>query len=386
VEALAPWADGPRVHFVANLDGVELDRVFAAVDPETTLFIVVSKSFGTAETVTNGEQAMAWFRRCCDHPEGLRRHFIAVTANTEKVASLGLDPDAVLPMWDWVGGRYSVWSAVGVSVAMAIGMAAFDRMLEGAHAMDRHFQEAPLAENIPVILGMLSVWNSTFFGMRSQAIVSYTERLKSLPPYLQQLIMESNGKSVTRDGEAVDWPTVPVIWGFTGTPAQHAFFQALHQGTEVVPVDFIGVAQPVVSDAGDSEQLAANLFAQSQALMRGRREDELAAEMREHGIADDQIAALAPARACPGGRPSNTVLLGGLDPRRFGMLLAMYEHRTFVEGVVWGINSFDQWGVELGKVLAGDILPSVRGECEPGEVDSSTRGLINRFRRWHSKD
>ncbi|HKJ94402.1 MAG TPA: glucose-6-phosphate isomerase [Gammaproteobacteria bacterium] len=382
IEAMAPWADGPRVHFVANVDGWEMQQVFRSVDPERTLFIVVSKSFGTPETMTNAEQAMAWFARHVSDPEGLKRHFLGVTANTEKVDQLGLDAGRVLPMWDWVGGRYSVWSAVGLSVAMAVGMERFREMLAGAHSMDRHFREAPLAENIPAIMGLLSVWHVTFFGARSHAIVSYTERLARLPAYLQQLIMESNGKSVDREGRPVDWPTVPVIWGQTGTPAQHAFFQALHQGTETVPVDFVGVASAVAEDAGDTALVTANLLAQSQALMQGKSADEARAEMAAAGLPSERIDELATARSCPGGRPSNTLLLKDLTPHRFGMLVAAYEHRTFVEGVIWGINSFDQWGVELGKQLASGLMPALAEDAELPDADSSTRGLIDRARAW----
>jgi glucose-6-phosphate isomerase len=385
VEALEPWHDGPRVHFVANVDGVELDRVFRHLDPESTLFLVVSKSFGTPETMTNAEQAMAWFAERVTDAQALGKHFIPVTANVDKVVQLGLDPERVLPMWDWVGGRYSLWSAVGLAIAMAVGMTRYREMLDGAHSMDRHFREAPLEKNIPAILGLLSLWHVNIFGLRSLAIVSYTERLARLPAYLQQLIMESNGKSVDRSGQPVHWETVPVIWGQTGTVGQHAFFQALHQGTEVVPVDFIGVAGALAETAGDGAQLAANLFAQSQALMAGRTVEEVRAEMTQQGADAERIDELAAARACPGDRPSTTVLLRDLTPHRFGMLLAMYEHRTFVEGHLWGINSFDQWGVELGKVLAKGVQPATAGEAELPDVDASTRGLIRRFREWRSQ-
>ncbi len=386
IEALGPWCDGPRVHFVANVDGVELDRVFRTVDPERTLFLVVSKSFGTPETMTNAGQAMAWFGQRVRDTDALGRHFIPVTANVDKVVQLGLDPQRVLPMWDWVGGRYSLWSAVGLAIAMAVGMERYREMLDGAHSMDRHFRDAPPAKNIPVILGLLSLWHVNIFGLRSQAIVSYTERLARLPAYLQQLIMESNGKSVDRVGKPVEWATVPVIWGQTGTVGQHAFFQALHQGTEVVPVDFIGVAGVRAEEAGDPAQLAANLFAQSQALMAGRTPDEVREEMAQTGEDAARIEELAAARACPGDRPSNTVLLRDLSPYRFGMLLAMYEHRTFVEGHLWGINSFDQWGVELGKMLAKGVQPATAGEADLPDVDASTRGLIQRYREWREKE
>jgi glucose-6-phosphate isomerase len=382
VEAMAPWHDGPRVHFVANADGWEMAQVFREVDPETTLFLVVSKSFGTPETMANAHQAMAWVRQQLGADTDLSRHFLAITANTERVQSLGLDTERVLPMWDWVGGRYSLWSGVGLIIAVAVGMERFRELLAGAHSMDRHFQQAPLDENIPAIMGLLSVWNITLFGMRAQAIVPYTERLGHLPSYLQQLIMESNGKSVDREGKPVDWPTVPVIWGQTGTPGQHAFFQALHQGTEVVPVDFVGVAGPVADEAGDPAQVTANLVAQSQALMQGKTTDEAREEMRRSGMDEARIEELAAARTFPGGRPSNTLLLQDLSPHRLGMLIAAYEHRTVTEAAIWGVNPFDQWGVELGKELANNLLPAIRDGAELPDVDASTRGLIDQVRHW----
>lgn len=384
LEALAPLADGPRVHFVANVDGVELERALAACDPERTLVLVVSKSFGTRETMRNAEQAMAWLRAGVAAGDVIPRQVIGVAANLERVRALGLDPELALPMWDWVGGRYSLWSAVGLAVMIAVGPARFRALLEGAHAMDRHFREAPLARNLPVILGLLSVWYGAALGLRSQAVVPYSERLARLPAHLQQLLMESSGKSVTLDGEPVSADTVPVIWGQTGTPSQHAFFQALHQGTDVVPVDFIGVAGPVAVETGDPEELTAHLLAQSQALMRGRSADEIRAELIAAGAADDgTLDAQVAARICPGNRPSNTLLLQDLAPERLGALIALYEHRAFVEGTLWGINSFDQWGVELGKQLARDLLPAVRGDREPGPgTDASTRGLVAAYRRW----
>jgi len=384
LEALAPLADGPRVHFVANVDGVELERALAACDPERTLVLVVSKSFATSETMRNAEQAMAWLRAGVGSGDVIARQVIGITANLDRVRALGLDPELALPMWDWVGGRYSLWSAVGLAVMIGVGPARFRALLAGAHAMDRHFREAPLARNLPVILGLLSVWYGSALGLRSQAVVPYSERLARLPAHLQQLLMESNGKSVTLDGEPVSADTVPVIWGQTGTPSQHAFFQALHQGSEVVPVDFIGVAGPVAEAAGDPEALTANLLAQSQALMRGRGADEIRAERVAAGAADDAtLDAQVAARVCPGNRPSNTLLLQDLAPERLGGLITLYEHRAFVEGTLWGINSFDQWGVELGKQLAEALLPAVRGERDPDpDTDASTRGLVAAYRKW----
>ncbi len=365
LEALAPDADGPAVHFVANVDGVELARALAECDPEATLVVVVSKSFGTVETMTNAHEVMAWLRRSVPADDVLERQMLAVTANLERVGELGLDPALALPMWDWVGGRYSLWSAVGFSIMLGIGPTAFGELLAGAHGMDRHFAEAPLEANMPVWLGLLSVLNGTLLGRRSQAVVPYTERLGHLSAYLQQLVMESNGKSVDAEGQPTHLPTAGVIWGQTGTPGQHAFFQALHQGTDVVPVDFIGVARPVAGERGDPLELTANLFAQSQALMQGRQGEHLSV-----------------ARLCPGNRPSNTLLLELLTPYTLGALIALYEHRTFVEAAIWGINAFDQFGVELGKVLAVDLKPALAGAADTDALDGSTAGLISRYRAW----
>lgn len=364
LEALQPQADGPAVHFVANVDGVELEQAMAACDPEATLVVVVSKSFNTVETMANAYEAMAWLRRRVPAEDVLEQQMLAVTANLDRVSELGLDPSMALPMWDWVGGRYSLWSAVGFVIMLSVGPAAFDELLAGAHCMDEHFANAPLEANMPVWLGLLSVLNGTLLNRRSQAIVPYTERLSRLSAYLQQLTMESNGKSVDHHGKPVEVPTAAAIWGQTGTPGQHAFFQALHQGTDVVPVDFIGVVQPVAGARGDPLELTANLFAQSQALMQGRHDPALRAEQR-----------------CPGNRPSNTLLLESLSARNLGALIALYEHRTLVEAAIWGINAFDQFGVELGKVLAADLKPMLAGGGATSNVDGSTAGLIARYRQ-----
>jgi len=363
LEALAPMVDGPEVHFVANVDGVELERALAVCDPETTLVLVVSKSFSTVETMANAHEAMAWLRRRVPSDAVIERQVLAITANLERVQALGLDPALALPMRDWVGGRYSLWSAVGFAIMLGIGSKPFDALLAGAHGMDQHFREAPLEANMPVILGLLSILNGTLLGRRSQAVVAYTERLSRLSAYLQQLVMESNGKSVDRLGNPVSVPTAGAIWGQTGTPGQHAFFQALHQGTDVVPVDFIGVIHPVAGERGDPLELTANLLAQSQALMQGRSGADVSA-----------------AQACPGNRPSNTVLLDELTPERLGALIALYEHRTFVEAALWGINPFDQFGVELGKGLATDLKPLLAGATLKTPLDGSTAGLIARYR------
>ncbi len=381
VDALG-GGDGPRLHFVANMDGVELERALAAADPQATLLLVVSKSFTTAETSANARRALAWLRQGTGQEDAPRRQCLAITASPGRAADLGLDPDAALPMWDWVGGRYSLWSAVGLSVALAAGGAGFRALLEGARDMDRHFRESPLERNLPVLLGLLTVWNATVRGARSLAVVPYSERLRLLPAHLQQLVMESNGKSVSTGGQPLDYATTPAVWGQTGTPAQHAFFQALHQGTDVVPVDFIGVADPSAEQWADREQLLANLLAQSQALMRGRSLAEVREAMQAAGADPDEVERVAPFRSFPGGRPSTTLLLRDLGPRCLGMLVALYEHRTFVEAAIWDINPFDQWGVELGKELAQALVPALAGEQGTEGLDSSTAGLIQRLGEW----
>jgi glucose-6-phosphate isomerase len=365
LEALAPWADGPPVHFVANVDGTELDHALAACDPERTLVLVISKSFGTPETMANAHEVMAWLRRRVPSDAVIAQQVLAVSANLERVQALGLDPALALPMWDWVGGRYSLWSAVGLGCMLSLGPSPFNELLAGAHAMDTHFARAPLPRNMPVMLGLCSVLNRSVLDRRSQAVVPYTERLGRLPAYLQQLVMESNGKSVDHAGYPIEHATSPLLWGQTGTPGQHAFFQALHQGSDVVPVDFIGVARPVAGEHGDALELSANLFAQSQALMDGRDGESVSAE-----------------QACAGNRPSTTLLLDQLSPARLGALIALYEHRTFVEAAIWGINAFDQFGVELGKGLAANLKPVIAGGKTAVGLDGSTAGLIARYQRW----
>ena len=335
---------GPRLHFVSNIDPADLDATLAELSPETTLFVVASKSFTTAETLANAERARAWLGSA-----GVSRHLAAVTANAAGAVALGVPAERVFPLWDWVGGRYSVWSAVGLPVALAAGMDPFEELLEGARAMDEHFRTAPLARNIPVILALLEMWYVNFLGAQTRAVLPYSEDLRDLPAYLQQLEMESNGKRVDRDGNEVDYDTAPVVWGAAGTPSQHSFHQLLHQGTRVVPVDFIV--------AGRDPALAANALAQAAALAFGDPRPD------------------APHKALPGNRPSSVIVLKRLAPRALGELIAMYEHKVFVEGVVWNVNSFDQWGVEHGKALARALLDGGRTV----DLDSSTRALLARL-------
>ena len=371
----------PRIamHFVSNVDGHDLDALLARVKPETTLFIVASKTFTTQETMMNAQSARAWFLKTGEEAD-LARHFVAVSTNTQAVTDFGIDPANMFGFWDWVGGRYSVWSAIGLPVAIAVGHDGFREFLAGAHGMDQHFCSAPLERNLPAILALVGIWNRNFLGSTSISVAPYHQDLASFPGYLEQLDMESNGKRVDRDGAPLSVATSPVIWGDTGTNGQHAYFQMLHQGTDPVPVDFIAALRPSHALAGHQEALLANCFAQSEALMRGRTQDEVAAELQGQGLAADRIAALAPHRTFPGNRPSNTLLLQSLTPASLGALIALYEHKVFVQGVIWGINSFDQWGVELGKVLARAIQNELMTAPDVDAHDASTNGLIARAR------
>jgi len=378
-EALRPYqSDDLRVHFVSNVDGTHLAETVRRLDPATTLFVVASKTFTTMETMTNAESARTWLVKALGEA-AVADHFVAVSTNESKVVAFGIDPRNMFGFWDWVGGRYSLWSAIGLPIALAVGMDRFVELLEGAHAMDEHFQSADLSENLPAILGLLGVWYANFAGARTHVVLPYDQSLRYLPAYLQQGDMESNGKRVTRAGDPVAYTTGPVVWGEPGTDGQHAFFQLIHQGTQLIPADFIA---PVDSHnpLGDHHaKLMANFFAQTEALMRGRTQDEARAEMQAAGMSSASADALAPHRTFPGNRPTNTILMERLTPRSLGALIAMYEHRIFTQGVVWGVNSYDQWGVELGKQLAGVILKELEAGKVSAEHDASTRGLIEYF-------
>ncbi|ATE60121.1 glucose-6-phosphate isomerase [Thauera sinica] len=367
----------PRLamHFVSNIDGDHLAGVLARVKPATTLFIVASKTFTTVETMTNAASARAWFLAGGAAEADVAKHFVAVSTNAQRVAAFGIDPANMFGFWDWVGGRYSMWSAVGLPIALYVGRDGFDALLDGACAMDRHFAEAPPERNMPVILGLLGVWYRGFFGSASVSVAPYAQALARLPAYLQQLEMESNGKSVTRDGRPVDTPACPVIWGEPGTNGQHAFFQLLHQGTDLIPVDFIAPLTASHGLADHHRLLLANCIAQSKALMVGRTAGEVRAELSAAGLAGEALEALVPHRVFPGNRPSNTLLLPDLSPRSLGALVALYEHKVFVQSVIWDINAFDQWGVELGKQIAARIGAELAGGA-PGVHDGSTLGLI----------
>ncbi|MFP4213330.1 MAG: glucose-6-phosphate isomerase [Desulfohalobiaceae bacterium] len=372
-----------RVHFVSNVDPAHLENTLAGLDPETTLFIVASKSFSTQETMFNAARARQWFLQSAVHQEHVRKHFVAVSTNTPKVREFGIDPENMFGFWDWVGGRFSLWSAIGLPIALAVGMERFQELLQGAHDMDQHFKETPLEENLPVIMGLLSVWYSDFFQAETHAVLPYSQYLEDLPAYLQQGEMESNGKRITLDAELVDYPTGPVIWGAPGTNGQHAFFQLLHQGTRLVPCDFIAFARQPDHDPRQHRLLMANFLAQTEALMQGKTEAEAREEMQAQGLSQAQIQALLPHRVFPGNRPSNSILLPELTPGTLGALIALYEHKIFVQGAVWNINSFDQWGVELGKQLAKNIESELEDSSLVQGHDASTRGLINTWKQMH---
>lgn len=369
-----------RAHFVSNVDGAAITSVLDALDPATTLVIVASKTFTTAETLENANTARAWLARRLRGKGAIARHLCAVSSAPERTAKFGVPADRVFRMWDWVGGRYSLWSAVGLPIAIALGMSRFDELRAGARAIDEHVANAPLERNLPVLLGLLEVWNVNFRGAATRAVLPYDERLRLLPSYLQQLEMESCGKSATLDGETVAYGTAPVTWGTPGTDGQHAYFQMLHQGTSPVPADFIACCRPHHRLARHHEMLLANFFAQTEALARGLTPEEAGAAMHEQGVPQAEIARLLPHRVFPGNRPTTSILLDELSPRALGALIALYEHKVFVQSVIWNINAFDQWGVELGKQLANRILPELgRSDAVSGH-DSSTSGLINHFR------
>ena len=375
-EALLPYHHPDlRVRFVSNVDGTHLYDTLDWLDPETTLFIVTSKTFTTEETMTNARSARDWFLSEGGTEADIGKHFIAVSANEAEVRKFGIGPESTFNFWDWVGGRFSLWSAVGLPVAMAVGMERFDQMLAGAFAMDEHFRTAPLEENMPALLGLLGVWAINFWDAPAHAVVPYDQYLHRLPAYLQQLDMESNGKSVDRDGNRVDYATAPVIFGEPGSNAQHSFFQLLHQGTRPIPVDFLAAAESHNPFGEHQRLLLANMLAQSEALMRGRTADEARAELKASGTPKARLEALLPHKVFDGNRPSNTLLYRKLDPFTLGALIALYEHKIFVQGVIWNLNSFDQWGVELGKVLAR-VTGTELAYGPVADHDCSTKGQL----------
>jgi glucose-6-phosphate isomerase len=381
-EALMPFArEGPRLHFVSNVDGSHLAETIRPLDASTTLFIVASKTFTTEETMMNARSARAWVLQRTQSERDVARHFVAVSTNEQEVRRFGIDPDNMFVFWDWVGGRYSLWSSIGLPIAIAIGFERFEQLLDGAHLVDEHFRTAPIADNIPITLGLLGVWYADFLGAETHAVLPYDQYLRRLPAYLQQLDMESNGKRVTRDGGLADVSTGPVIWGEPGTNGQHAFYQLIHQGTRLIPCDFLVAATTHNPLPGHHETLLANCFAQSEALAFGKTEEEVRTELTAQGLSADALTKLLPHKVFPGNRPSTTMVYRQLDPRTLGMLIALYEHRVFVMGAIWNINSFDQWGVELGKQLARRIRPEIEAAGDVTTHDASTNGLINYVKR-----
>ncbi len=383
-KALTPYHTGHvNVHFIANIDGAELSDLTARLSPATTLFLVASKSFSTLETLENSLSARAWMLDNGCSQADLAKHFVAISSKVDKAVEFGIDANNVYPLWDWVGGRYSLWSAIGMPIAFAIGMDNFNKLRAGAAAMDQHFAEAPLEKNIPVLMGLIVFWYSALMGTDTQAILPYSYHLQLLPAYLQQLEMESNGKSVTREGESVDYQTGSIVWGTEGTNGQHSFHQLLHQGTTMVPIDFIATLKAHHPLTHQHKFLYANCVAQSQALMAGRDLATTESELRSQGVNEEEIAFLAPHKVHPGNRPSNTILLDMLTPETLGALIAAYEHKVYTLGVLWNINSYDQWGVELGKLLGTHVITAIDTTDIPGDWDSSTQKLIKRFNDAH---
>ncbi len=374
--ALSPFAAKHiRAHFVSNVDGADIADTLGKLNPATTLVLVSSKTFTTQETMMNAASARRWIAGALGEA-AVGSHFAAISTNLPGTAAFGIKPDRVFRFWDWVGGRYSVWSSIGLPVMISIGPKNFEKFLAGAHTMDRHFATAPLSRNLPVLMALIGIWNRNVLGFSNHAVLPYEQRLGRFPAYLQQLDMESNGKQVRIDGKPVDGSTGPTVWGEPGTNGQHAFYQLIHQGTDVIPCDFLIGAEPVAADKSHHQALTANCLAQTEALMRGRTLEEATAQLQAAGLSGDKVAALAPHKVFPGNRPTNTLVYKRLDPATLGKLIALYEHKVFVQGVIWGVNSFDQWGVELGKELAQRLMPVVSGEATATGLDTSTAGLV----------
>jgi glucose-6-phosphate isomerase len=379
VEALQYYKNPLNVHFVSNVDGDHVNEILKKVNPETTLFVIVSKTFTTQETLSNAETIRSWFLQSATQDD-VAKHFVAVSTNIQKVTEFGINPDNIFPMWDWVGGRFSLWSAVGLSISLAVGFDHFDQLLEGAHEMDEHFKNESFEKNIPVVLAFLSIWYNNFFGAESEALIPYTQYLQKLAPYLQQGIMESNGKSIGRDGKPVNYQTGTIIWGEPGTNSQHAFFQLIHQGTKLIPTDFIGYKEALYGNKDHHDKLMSNFFAQTEALLMGKTETQVKAEFQKQGISEEKAAFLLPFKVFAGNKPTNTLLIDKLTPASLGALVALYEHKIFVQGVIWNIFSYDQWGVELGKQLASSILNEIVDKTSQAH-DSSTAFLLKKYMR-----
>jgi glucose-6-phosphate isomerase len=379
-ECLKPYSGKLAVHFVSNIDGTHISETLRHLNPETTLFMIASKTFTTQETMTNAHTARRWFLKRAGDTAHVARHFAALSTNIEKVEEFGIDRENMFVFWDWVGGRYSLWSAIGLSIACAIGFENFTELLQGANDIDRHFRETPFDKNIPIVLALIGIWYNNFFGAQTEVILPYDQYMHRFPAYFQQGNMESNGKSVDRRGRRVGYQTGPIIWGEPGTNGQHAFYQLIHQGTKLIPADFLAPAASHNPIGRHHDILLSNFFAQTEALMRGKSREEVVAELRKAGKSEEEIKKLAPHKIFAGNKPTNSILFKKLTPRTLGRLIAIYEHKIFVQGVIWNIFSFDQWGVELGKQLAGKILPELGDDDPVASHDASTNGLINAFK------
>jgi glucose-6-phosphate isomerase len=381
-EALKPYKNHLNVHFVSNVDGTHIAETLKHLNPETTLFLIASKTFTTQETMANAFSARDWFLNTAKDEKFVSKHFVALSTNKEQVEKFGIDSTNMFIFWDWVGGRYSLWSAIGLSICLSIGYDHFEELLEGANEMDKHFQKTAFEQNIPVVLALLGVWYVNFWNAASQAILPYDQYLHRFAAYFQQGDMESNGKTVDRNGNRVTYQTGPIIWGEPGTNGQHAFYQLIHQGSQIIPADFIAPAQSHNALGNHHTLLMSNFFAQTEALMNGKSKEQVEIELRKAGLNDIEIANLAPYKVFEGNKPTNSILFKKLTPKVLGSLIAMYEHKIFVQGVIWNIFSYDQWGVELGKQLANSILPELENLDKIESHDSSTNGLINQFKEW----
>lgn len=382
-EALKAYAkNGLNVHFVSNVDGTHIDETVKSLNPETTLFMIASKTFTTQETMANAHSARSWFLEKASDEEHVKKHFVAISTNRSEVEKFGIDPENMFGFWDWVGGRYSLWSAIGLSIACYVGFQNFEQLLAGAHEMDKHFRTTKLERNIPVILALIGIWYNDFFDAQTQAILPYDQYMHRFAAYFQQGDMESNGKSTGRDGKPVGYQTGPVIWGEPGTNGQHAFYQLIHQGTKLIPCDFIAPAVSHNPLGEHHKMLLSNFFAQTEALMNGKTDEEVRSELKAAGKSDAEIEQIAPFKVFSGNRPTNSILVKKITPKVLGSLIAMYEHKIFVQGIIWNIYSFDQWGVELGKQLANKIYPELQNDWPVTNHDSSTNGLINQYKRW----
>ena len=381
-EALKPYKNHLNLHFVSNVDGTHIAETLKKVNPETTLFLIASKTFTTQETMSNANSARDWFIANGGSAENVAKHFVALSTNEKLVTAFGIDPENMFGFWDWVGGRYSLWSAIGLSISLSVGYDNFIELLEGAHAMDKHFRKANFNENMPVILALLGIWYNNFFGADTQVILPYDQYMHRFAAYFQQGDMESNGKQIGRDGKEVSYQTGSIIWGEPGTNGQHAFYQLIHQGTKMIPADFLAPAISHNPIGQHHQMLLSNFFAQTEALMNGKNREVVEEELVKAGKNQAEIDELAPFKVFTGNRPTNSIMFKLLTPRTLGSLIAMYEHKIFVQGIIWNVFSFDQWGVELGKQLANQILPELAGDEEVTSHDSSTNGLINAYKDW----